>query len=76
MDQLKFTTNTVDILIVDEADELILNDPVDFYKRTANCRSLCFSATSGKGDEYEGALIKRLGFTVQTYGQGNQRSDY
>ena len=61
-----------DILIVDEADDLIKSQPHLFHQKTSKCRCLCFSATNAAGDEFGSKVFQKLGFQINCYGKGMQ----
>lgn len=66
---LNFSVKTKHVVIVDEADHLILRDPEAFMKVTKSAPTICFSATSAD-TEYESTdkkVIQDLGFNFYTY---------
>ena len=62
-----FTFNqSDDVLIFDEADQFIFNNPVYFIKRTSNCRCIALTATPGESDSsgVEKNLLQQMGFHI------------
>ena len=48
---LDFKTNDNDLIIIDEADQLILSDPQKFYKFSQRKFCICLTATADNKDQ-------------------------
>lgn len=62
---LDFVCDTNDIILVDEADDIILSDPAKFQDKNKANRCVCLTATPDNDDKLgvEREVLKHLGFT-------------
>ena len=63
---LEFTTKADEVVLMDEADQMILLRPERFQKFSGKAKLIALSATSDLGDPEgtEGAVLKELGFQL------------
>lgn len=63
---LDFACKSGDVILIDEADELILSDPSKFYAKTKQNKCICLTATPDNDDKQgvEREVLKLLGFSM------------
>lgn len=63
---LDFECQPGDIILIDEADELILDDPVKFVAKIKQHRCICLTATPDNDDSQgvEREVLKFVGFSI------------
>ena len=68
-DKLDFKPTKTDLLIVDEADKLVFEDPLKLRGVQKVCATICFTATlpSSKQMALEQRIIDQLGMRMLTY---------
>lgn len=72
---LEFELNEGDFVIIDEADDVIFNQPVQFIEKFAQCRYLGFTATNAANPVEEG-LMESLKLKAYSYMLNNDATQY